>query len=51
MSFQKVLTSSTSVYKKILLTPVVLKRSGKMSDLTDSENEVDVVEETWNMGC
>jgi hypothetical protein len=22
-----------------------------MSDLSDSENEVDVVEETWNVGC
>jgi hypothetical protein len=22
-----------------------------MSDLSDSENEVDVVEEAWNVGC
>jgi hypothetical protein len=27
------------------------KTSSKMSDISDSENEVDVVEETLNVGC
>jgi hypothetical protein len=29
----------------------VEKTSSKMSDISDSENEVDVVEETLNVGC
>jgi hypothetical protein len=27
------------------------KASSKMSDISDSENEVDIVEETLNVGC
>jgi hypothetical protein len=33
------------------ISPVVLKNKPKMSDISDSENEVDIVEETLNVGC
>jgi hypothetical protein len=34
----------------VQLSPVVLKKAEEMSDLGDTDNEVDVVKETWNVG-